>query len=207
MSSLLPKLYAIVDPQMLPVNTSLRDYARELISAGVSLLQFRDKRGNALQTLSDARELRHIASGRNDIKLVMNDRADLAVAAAFEGVHLGQEDLSPTAARSVCKPPMIVGVSTHYASQVSAANLTDCDYIAIGPVFSTGSKQNPDPMVGLEGVRAARALTGKPLVAIGGITAENAKQVMDAGADSVAVISALIHEPRKSVEAFLRVLG
>lgn len=137
----------------------------------------------------------------------MNDRADLAVAAGFGGVHLGQDDLSPSAARLLCPPPMLVGYSTHNPEQVAAADKMPVDYIAIGPVFGTASKQNPDPIIGLEGVRAARRLTARPVVAIGGITLENCKEVMAAGADAVAVISALGNEPRKTTEAFLRVLG
>jgi thiamine-phosphate pyrophosphorylase len=204
----LPRLYAIVDPQFLPVQTSLFDYTRELIFAGVTLIQLRDKRSSAKQTLSDAREIQRIArSSGKGVTLIMNDRADLAIAAGFDGVHLGQEDISPDAARKVCGRPLIVGVSTHNPEQLRSADRSEADYLAVGPVFSTSSKQNPDPVVGLEGVREARKLTKKPLVAIGGITAESAKQVIDAGADSVAVITALINEPRKSVEAFLKVLG
>jgi thiamine-phosphate pyrophosphorylase len=100
-----------------------------------------------------------------------------------------------------------MGVSTHNVAQVAEADKTSADYIAIGPVFATGSKQNPDPVVGLAGVRDARGLTGKPLVAIGGITRQNCRAVVDAGADAVAVISDLIRDPGKSVEEFLRILG
>ncbi len=100
-----------------------------------------------------------------------------------------------------------MGVSTHNAEQLAEADRTSADYLAIGPVFATGSKENPDPVVGLEGVRRARELTRKPLVAIGGITRGNARSVLDAGADSVAVISDLIRDPGKSAEEFLRVLG
>ena len=100
-----------------------------------------------------------------------------------------------------------VGVSTHSVAQVVEADKTSADYIAIGPIFATSSKQNPDPVVGLEGARAARAATRKPLVAIGGITRDNCVSVIHAGADSVAVISDLVHDPAKSVAAFLRVLG
>jgi thiamine-phosphate pyrophosphorylase len=151
-----------------------------------------------------------------NIKLIMNDRADFCLAAHFDGVHLGQNDLSIDSARKICPAPMIVGVSTHNPQQVSIAEQTSADYIAIGPVFSTSSKANPDPVVGLDGIRAARKLTQKPLVAIGGITLENCREVIDAGADSVAIIRALLpaqdepcDEPAitKRVGAFLRVLG
>jgi thiamine-phosphate pyrophosphorylase len=205
----LPRLYAIIDPQHLPADQNIFDYAKELIAAGVSLIQLRDKHSSSRQILSDARELARVArgSGKN-VKLIMNDRADLAVSAGFDGVHLGQEDISAEAARLVCPSPLImIGLSTHTLNQVAAADSTTADYLAFGPVFSTSSKQDPDPVVGVEGLKAARKLTRKPLVAIGGITPANCRQVIEAGADSVAVITALTASPRKSVEAFLSVLG
>jgi thiamine-phosphate pyrophosphorylase len=122
-------------------------------------------------------------------------------------VHLGQDDLSVPDARRVVGDELWVGLSTHNVEQVAAADQTSADYIAIGPVFATSSKANPDPVIGIAGVRAAKRLTGKPLVAIGGITRANCAAVMGAGADSVAVISDLIRDPRKSVEEFLRILG
>ncbi len=139
----------------------------------------------------------------------MNDRADLAVAAEFDGVHVGQDDLSPKGARKIIGPDLWLGVSTHNPSQVEEADQTTADYIAVGPVFATTSKERPDPVIGLDGVRQARALirTGKSLVAIGGITRANCLSVIEAGADAVAVISDLLREPRKSAEEFLRILG
>jgi thiamine-phosphate pyrophosphorylase len=136
----------------------------------------------------------------------MNDRADLCLAADFDGVHVGQEDLSPESVRVIIGPDRWLGVSTHNPEQLREADLTSADYLAIGPVFTTSSKQKPDPIIGLEGVRLARALTRKPLVAIGGVTRQNAASVIEAGADSVAVISDLLREPRKSAEEFLRIL-
>jgi thiamine-phosphate diphosphorylase len=141
----------------------------------------------------------------------MNDRADLCLAADFDGVHVGQDDLSPEAVRKIISsgdqgPERWLGVSTHNPEQLREADLTSADYLAIGPVFATSSKEKPDPVVGLEGVRRARALTRKPLVAIGGITRANAVSVIEAGADSVAVISDLIRDPGKSAEEFLRIL-
>jgi thiamine-phosphate pyrophosphorylase len=198
---MLPRVYAILDPAGLDEHTSVADFARELIAGGVSLLQYRNKSGNARRMLDDARALRQLKA-----KLIMNDRADLCLAASFDGVHVGQDDLSPAAVRSIIAGK-ILGVSTHNPEQVRAADLTPADYIAVGPVFATGSKMNPDPVIGLDGVRRARTLTGKPLVAIGGITRQNCRSVIDAGADCVAVISDLLVEPRKSAEAFLRILG
>jgi len=144
--------------------------------------------------------------GQPTVRLIMNDRADLCLAAEFDGVHVGQEDLSAEAVRRIIGPERWLGVSTHNPEQLGEADLTSADYLAIGPVFATSSKERPDPVVGLEGVRRARQLTRKPLVAIGGITRANAASVIEAGADSVAVISDLLRDPRKSAEEFLRIL-
>jgi thiamine-phosphate pyrophosphorylase len=137
----------------------------------------------------------------------MNDRADLCLAANFDGLHIGQDDLSPASARSIIGPDRWLGVSTHNTEQLAEADKTSADYLAIGPIFATRSKENPDPVVGLEGLRRARELTRKPLVAIGGITRSNAASVISAGADAVAVISDLLLDPRKSAEEFLKLLG
>ncbi len=155
--------------------------------------------------LEQARELKRLLG--SDVRLIMNDRADLCLAAGFAGVHVGQDDLSPEGARRVIGPDLWLGVSTHNPQQLQEADRSTADYLAIGPVFPTSSKEKPDPVVGLEGVRRARELTRKPLVAIGGITRANARSVMEAGADSVAVISDLIRGPRKSAEEFFQILG
>jgi thiamine-phosphate pyrophosphorylase len=199
----LPPLYAILDTSCFSDSASLFIAAEELVAAGVPLLQYRNKSGNARQILEHARELKRRL---NSAKLIMNDRADLCLVADFDGVHVGQDDLSPEGARKVIGGKLWLGVSTHNPEQAKHADLTTADYIAIGPVFSTSSKANPDPVVGLEGVRAARKLTSKPLVAIGGITRQNCRSVIEAGADSVAVISDLVTDPRKSAEEFLRIL-
>jgi thiamine-phosphate pyrophosphorylase len=207
----LPRLYAILDTSCFNGLPALFDAARELIAAGVSLIQYRDKSGDAQIILARARELleqsRTTVSAPHRLRLIMNDRADLCVAAEFDGVHVGQDDISAGSARKIVGSGRWVGVSAHNPEQVMAADKTSADYIAIGPVFPTGSKSNPDPVVGIAGVRRARELTGKPLVAIGGITRANCKEVIEAGADSVAVISDLIRDPRKSAEEFLRILG
>jgi thiamine-phosphate pyrophosphorylase len=202
---LLPRLYAILDVDCFPDDDAFFSAARQLAAGGVTFLQYRNKSGNAPQILDQARELKRLLG--DSVKLIMNDRADLCLAAGFDGVHLGQDDLSADGARSVIGTNLMLGVSTHNPAQVIAADQTSADYVAIGPVFATSSKVNPDPVIGLEGVRQARLLTRKPLVAIGGITRANCRAVMDAGADSVAVISDLLREPRKSVEEFLRILG
>jgi thiamine-phosphate pyrophosphorylase len=155
--------------------------------------------------LAQGRELKRRVGSR--AKLIMNDRADLCLAAEFDGIHVGQDDLSPESVRKIIGPERWLGVSTHNPEQVAEADRTSANYIAIGPVFATASKANPDPVVGLAGVRRARELTRKPLVAIGGITRQNCLSVIEAGADSVAVISDLVRDPGKSAEEFLRILG
>ena len=203
-----PRLYAIVDVSCFaaPLRTTaaIVDYARDLASGGATLIQYRNKLGTTREMLSHARELRRVLP--DSVTLIMNDRADLCIAAGFDGVHVGQDDLSPEGARKVIGPDRILGVSTHNLAQLREADASSADYIAYGPVFTTSSKQNPDPIVGLEGVRAARAATKKPLVAIGGITRGNARSVLDAGADSVAVIADLLSSPSKVTEEFLRLL-
>ena len=215
-------LYPIIDfscfaAQPDPIMAIAR-YADELISAGATLVQLRDKSQpeQPRRFLSCARELRRVTLDR--ATLIINDRFDICLAADADGVHLGQDDLSPAAARRIFDSKTfdqikdgktrIIGFSTHNLAQVIAADALPIDYIAIGPVFATGSKANPDPVVGLEGVRQARRVTKKPLVAIGGITRQNCSQVKAAGgADAVAVISDLLESPAKAVADFLRVLG
>ncbi len=205
----LSRLYPILDAGCFSSVHELIAAAEGLAAAGATLLQYRNKSGNARVMLEQARELRRQTRAGATVphlRLIMNDRADLCLAAEFDGVHVGQDDLSPEAVRTIIGPERWLGVSTHNPEQLREADLTSADYLAIGPVFATSSKEKPDPVVGLEGVRRARALTRKPLVAIGGITRANAASVIEAGADSVAVISDLIREPRKSAEEFFRIL-
>ncbi|HEV2470306.1 MAG TPA: thiamine phosphate synthase [Candidatus Sulfotelmatobacter sp.] len=216
----LPRLYCIIDSPFFPTTSGVLAFADALAAAGCTLLQYRNKSGNARAMLDQARELRRrfaplsqnphpvaqSATRERQPKLIMNDRADLCLAADFDGVHVGQDDLSPESVRKIIGPDRWLGVSTHNPEQLREADLTSADYLAIGPVFATSSKENPDPVVGLEGVRRARELTRKPIVAIGGITRANAASVIEAGADSVAVISDLVQEARKSAEEFLRIL-
>ncbi len=201
---LLPRLYAILDPDCFRNADAMSAAAEELVAAGVTLLQYRNKSGRARQMLEQAQELKGRIGDR--ARLIMNDRADLCLAADFDGLHVGQNDLSPEAARRIIGKERWLGISTHNPEQIAEADKTTADYLAIGPVFGTTSKSNPDPVVGLEGVRRSRALTRKPLVAIGGITRANAPSVIEAGADCVAVISDLLREPGKSAEEFLRIL-
>ncbi|MGA8503341.1 MAG: thiamine phosphate synthase [Candidatus Sulfotelmatobacter sp.] len=205
-----PRLYAVVDAAFFPATEDLAVFAEQLIDGGCSVLQYRNKLGNARMMLEQACELRKRSRARVPAphipKLIMNDRADLCLIAEFDGVHVGQDDLSSESVRRIIGPDRWLGVSTHNPEQVAEADKTSADYLAIGPVFSTSSKDRLDPVVGLDGVRRARQLTRKPLVAIGGITCANAASVIEAGADSVAVISDLLRDPSKSAEEFFRIL-
>lgn len=198
-----PRFYPIVVPSRIGAGeiTEVCDFARELVAGGAWLIQLREKLASSREILRLARELRRALP--NDVRLTINDRADLAVAAAADGVHLGQDDLPPEAARKIIGQSRMLGVSTHNPDQLEAALQTSADYIAIGPVFATISKDNPDPVIGLDGVRRARSLTEKPVVAIGGVTLENCRSVIEAGADSVAVIGAILEDPRKTTAQFL----
>jgi thiamine-phosphate pyrophosphorylase len=218
----IPRLYAIADCGSLKTRgLELRGYAGGLAAAGVTLVQYRDKDAGPQTVLRNAALIAEAFAG-SGATLILNDRADLAVLAGWDGVHVGQGDLSPEDARKVLaaseNPRLrgetwgtrsvgdaggMVGVSTHTEAQVIAAEAGVADYVAIGPVFATGTKLDASPVVGLEGVRRARALTRKPLVAIGGITRENARSVIDAGADSVAVIGGLF-VPGEPVEKVAR---
>ena len=219
----LPRLYCIVDTGCFSgaaeLTATVGAFTRELIAGGATFIQYRNKSGNARQMVQDTREMvrvREIAELPNwrtvELKpecrptFVMNDRPDICLIAGFDGVHVGQDDLSPEAARRIVGNRLWTGVSTHKPEQVTAADRTPADYIAVGPVYATASKENPDPVIGLEGVRRARELTRKPLVAIGGITRDNCRAVIEAGADSVAVISDLLKDPRRAVEEFREIL-
>jgi thiamine-phosphate pyrophosphorylase len=205
-----PRLYAIVDASCFSTTEQLNAFSEQLVAGGCTLLQYRNKSGNARMMVEQAQALRKQHSRARaqspHVRLIMNDRADLALVAEFDGVHVGQDDLLPESVRSIIGADRWLGVSTHNPEQLAEADQTSADYLAIGPVFSTSSKEKPDPVVGLEGVHRARQLTRKPLVAIGGITRANAASVIEAGADSVAVISDLLREPRKSAEEFFRIL-
>ncbi len=205
---LLPRLYAIIDRKTLDERRiPVSGFARQLAAAGVGIVQYRDKFGSPQQVLQAADEISAAFAGRECV-FVMNDRADLAALVGW-GVHVGQGDLLPADARRLVGDGM-VGVSTHREEQVVAADSDvalqpmsqkrdmghpgGAGYIAIGPVFATATKVDAEPVVGLNGVRRARALTTRPLVAIGGITRENCRSVVEAGADAVAVIGGLFVE-------------
>jgi len=170
------------------------EWAEKLATAGVRLLQYRNKRASARELFERSKRLSSLLIPLG-VTFVVNDRADVASAAEASGVHVGQEDLRAEAARSVMGAGKLLGVSTHNVDQFKDAAATCADYVAVGPVFSTSTKANPDPVVGIELIRRIRPLTDKPIVAIGGITLERAAEVIQAGADSVAVISDILLAP------------
>jgi thiamine-phosphate diphosphorylase len=189
----LPKLYPITDRRL--SGLSHAGQVRRLCEGGARLVQLREKHLSAREFYAEALEALRVAREFGAL-LIVNDRADVALAAGAGGVHLGQDDMPPGAARALLGGGKVVGFSTHSVGQAADAARLPVDYIAVGPVFDTSSKENPDPVVGLEGVRRARAAVGTlPLVAIGGVTAESAPSVLEAGADSVAVIGALLDTP------------
>jgi thiamine-phosphate pyrophosphorylase len=206
MRLVLPSLYVILDATLLPI--SAQDCAQELAGAGVRLMQYRNKSASSRELLETCRGLASFLAPAG-IPFIVNDRPDMAVLAAADGVHVGQEDLAPEQARSLVGANKWVGVSTHNLEQFREAAATSADYIAVGPIFSTTSKANPDPVVGLELIRRVRDLTGKPIVAIGGVTLETAMSLIEAGADSVAVISDILCAPDRGRRArqYLEVLG
>jgi thiamine-phosphate pyrophosphorylase len=206
MRLVLPPLYVILDATLL--KNSPQNCAQELAAAGVRLLQYRNKSAPAKKLLEISREL--ISSLEfSHTALIVNDRPDVAALAGAKGVHVGQDDLGVEQVRALVGKEMWLGVSTHNLEQFRRAAATSADYIAVGPVFATTSKENPDPVVGLELLREVRALTDKPIVAIGGITLDRARSVIDAGADSVAVISDILlaRSPGERARQFLDALS
>lgn len=168
---------------------------------GASLIQLREKQLPALQLYEHATAA-VAAAPRTGVQLIINDRADIALAAGAYGVHLGQDDMPPDAARQLLGPQGIIGYSTHNVEQARRALTLPINYIAIGPIFATATKSDTSPTLGLDGLQAVRHAVGNAqLVAIGGISHANARQVIEAGADSVAVISALLSDPTRITEA------
>ncbi len=205
----LPRFYPILDAGLLAARgVSVQEFAIAMRGAGVTLLQYRNKTDGPRIILRDAAVIAEVFA-ESCATLVMNDRADLAVLAEWGAVHVGQRDLLPEDARRVVGTGRIIGVSTHNDEQVRTANVSCADYVAVGPVFATGTKADVEMVIGLEGVQRSRMLTAKPIVAIGGITRANARSVIAAGADSVAVISELLalgEQPEKVARDFLALL-
>ena len=201
----LPPLYVILDAALLPSDPI--EFLKKLMGAGVGLFQYRNKTAPAREILQAAQAL-NVTARQEGANFLLNDRPDIARLSGASGVHLGQEDLPVAAARKIVGVGAMVGISTHNLEQFRAAMETDADYIAIGPIFETRSKGKPDPVVGLELIREARGLTNMPIVAIGGITLERARSVIEAGADSVAVISDVLaaRNPAARVKQYLEIL-
>lgn len=187
----LPAFYPILDADRVPPAVPA---AEALLEAGARIIQFRHKSFFSRKSFEEASRIAELCRSAGAL-FVMNDRADIAML-LNAALHLGQDDLAPSDARRILPPGSIIGFSTHNEQQLRAGDLEPVDYLAIGPIFATGSKQNPDPVVGLDRLRMLRRLTPKPLVAIGGITRALAPQVFEAGADSVAIISDLLPDFR-----------
>jgi len=188
-----PPIYPILDTQSLAARSCEPEAAAGAwLDAGARILQFRHKGQWARAVFEQAERIARQCRERGAI-FVVNDRADMAMLLGA-GLHVGQDDLPPADARRLIGSEALLGYSTHNPSQLDAAAAEPVDYVAIGPIFATASKQNPDPVVGLEELRKCRARSNRPLVAIGGITRETARAVFAAGADSIAVIGDLIPE-------------
>ena len=193
MEFILPKIYPVTDTRI--SGLSHAEQVKKLIAGGAALIQLREKHASPRAFYEAAKEALRIARA-HDIKLIINDRVDIALALGADGAHLGQDDLPPEHARRILGPGAIIGFSTHSVRQAVEAIQRPVDYIAIGPVFPTGTRDNPDAVVGLDGLRAVRERTGGfSLVAIGGITSKNLPQVLGAGADSAAIISDVLSNP------------
>ncbi|HXA52349.1 MAG TPA: thiamine phosphate synthase [Candidatus Acidoferrum sp.] len=198
----LPAIYPILDSESLERRgLALATAAASLLEGGAGILQIRHKAHWSRSFFDSARDVARLCREAG-ADLIVNDRADFALLLEA-GLHLGQDDLPPRDARRLTGPDTVIGYSSHNLEQLAAAGGEPVDYVALGPIFATGSKRNPDPVVGLEQLQHLRGLIEKPLVAIGGITLENAAQVFGAGADSIAIISGLF--PDSSTAQSLRI--
>jgi thiamine-phosphate pyrophosphorylase len=186
----LPRVYALTDVRM--SGLSHAEQVDLLSEGGASLVQLREKQLPPREFYAEALAAVAVA-GKRGVQLIINDRVDVALAVGAHGVHLGQDDMPPEAARKLLGLNAVIGHSTHNIEQAIAATRLPVDYLAIGPIFATATKSDTAPVLGLEGLRAVRQAIGSfPLVAIGGITQANARAAIEAGADSVAVISAVL---------------
>ena len=208
---MIPAFYPVLDTELLSQQgLPATEAAEAILEAGGRILQLRHKQFFSRQVFEEAERVAKLCRDAGAL-FVINDRADIAML-LNAALHLGQDDLPPADARRIMPPDRIIGFSTHNADQLIAGDSEPVDYLAIGPIFATASKHNPDPVVGIERLRALRSLTRKPLVAIGGITRKTAASVFDAGADSVAVIGDLYPHPltkaslRARVEEWLSIL-
>jgi thiamine-phosphate pyrophosphorylase len=201
----IPKIYPITDTRLTGLSHAAQ--VEKLIAGGARFIQLREKRAAPREFYADAEKALEIAR-RGDAKIIINDRVDIALALKADGVHLGQDDLPPAKAREILGRRAIIGFSTHSVRQAVEAVKMPIDYVAVGPVYATQTKENPDDVVGLDGVREARAaISDFPLVAIGGIAAKNFRAVFEAGADSLAIVKAVLSPPERieeNLQMFLR---
>lgn len=205
MSFSLPRIYPITDRFVSGLSHS--EQVRRLIDGGATLIQLREKNGAPKGFLRDAEEALAIAR-QNDVRIIVNNRVDVAMAANADGVHLGQSDMPVEPARRLLGPQSVIGYSTHNPAQVANAVTLPVDYIAFGPIFDTRTKRDHEPIVGLTQLSEIKdKVRDKPLVAIGGITAENFADALASGADSVAIISDLLREPTKISAKLARMLA
>lgn len=201
----LPRVYPITDTRI--SGLSHAEQVARFADGGATLVQLRDKHASPSQFYEQAKAALEVAQ-THGVQLIINDRVDIALAVGATGVHLGQDDLPPEAARHLIGEGAVIGYSTHSLSQLQQATKLPVDYLAIGPIFQTSTKENADPVVGWAGLRACREAVGdRQLVAIGGITTTNAFEVISAGADSVALISGLLAEPQRISENFRALLA
>jgi thiamine-phosphate pyrophosphorylase len=191
---ILPRFYPVLDTGLL-ANRGLNTVAaaEAILEAGARILQFRHKEFFSRDVFNAAQGVAHLCRDAQAL-FVMNDRADFALL-LDAALHLGQDDLAPADARRLLEPSAIIGFSTHNPQQLREGDAQPVDYLAIGPIFATHSKQNPDPVVGVNALGTLRAITKKPLVAIGGITRETAHPLLDSGVDSLAVVGDLFPDP------------
>jgi len=200
----LPKIYPITDTRVSGI--SHLEQVEKLAAGGGGTIQLREKYSSPLDFYESATEVIQFA-GKIGVRIIINDRVDIALALKADGVHLGQDDMPPGSAREILGLDAVIGFSTHSARQAVAALLLPVDYIAIGPIFQTKTKKNPGDVVGLEGLKKVRDAIGAfPLVAIGGINAENLRSVLNAGADSVAMIGSIGSDHAKIEERMRKLI-
>ncbi|MCU1288882.1 MAG: thiamine-phosphate pyrophosphorylase [Acidobacteria bacterium] len=195
MHILLPKIYPITDARLSAISHA--EQVEKLIEGGANFIQLREKYAAPIEFYKSA-EIALKSARKHNVKIIINDRVDIALALKADGVHLGQEDISPVEARKILGDKAIIGFSTHSVEQAIEAIRFPIDYVAIGPVYATKTKENPDAVVGIQGLKKVREAIGNfPLVAIGGINSENLSEVYGAGADSAAIVSGLLSDADK----------
>lgn len=199
------KVYPITDVRLTGLSHS--EQVSLLIQGGATLIQLREKYLSPNEFFQQAQAAIEVARPHG-VRIIINDRVDIALALKADGVHLGQDDMPPGAARSILGAEAVIGFSTHNAPQAIGARTLPIDYVALGPIFQTSSKNDPDPVVGLAGLQQVRKAIGDlPLVAIGGITSKNLASVLEAGATCAAVISAALADSSRIASTTKRLIS